>query len=81
LINQVVSKDILDDTVYIIAEKLCHQASQQSLASTKKLIANLQSMSLEEGLNFAVEENAKARVNEDCKKGIDSFLNKEKINW
>ena len=38
-------------------------------------------MSLEDGLNFAVEENAKARFNEDCKKGIDSFLNKEKINW
>ena len=81
LINQVVSKDILDDTVHNIAEKLCHQASQQSLASTKKLIANLQSMSLEEGLNFSVEENAKARVNEDCKKGIKSFLKKKKINW
>ena len=78
LINQVVSKDILNDTVQNIAEKLCHQASQQSLASTKKLIANLQCMSLEDGLNFAVEENAKARVNEDCKKGIESFLNKEK---
>ena len=81
MINQVVSKDILDDTVQNIAEKLCHQASQQSLANTKKLIANLQNMSLEDGLNFAVEENAKARVNEDCKKGIKSFLNKEKINW
>ena len=81
LINQVVSKDILDDKVYNLADKLCNQASQQSLASTKKLIANLQSMSLEEGLDFAVEENAKARFNEDCKKGIKSFLNKEKINW
>ena len=67
--------------VHNIAEKLCHQASIQSLASTKKLIANLQSMSLEDGLDYAIEENAKARVNEDCKKGIDSFLNKEKINW
>ena len=78
LINQVVSKDILDDTVQNIAEKLCHQASQQSLENTKKLIANLQNMSLEDGLNFAVEENAKARFNEDCKKGIKSFLNKRK---
>ena len=81
LINQVVSNDILDDTVHNIAEKLCHQTSQQSLASTKKLIANLQSMTLEDGLNFAVEENAKARFNEDCIKGIDYFLNKKKINW
>jgi len=81
LINKVVGKDILDDTVKNIAQQLCHQVSQQSIASTKKLIANLQSMSLEEGLNFSVEENAKARVNEDCKKGIKSFLKKKKINW
>ena len=81
LINQVVSNDILDDTVQNIAEKLCHQASGQSLATTKKLIANLQNMSLEDGLYFAVQENAKARLNKDCKKGISSFLNKEKINW
>ena len=81
LINEAVTSKKLDEVVLEIAEKLCHQASQQSLASTKKLIANLQSMSLEDSLDFAVEENAKARVNEDCKKGIDSFLNKEKINW
>ena len=81
LINQVVCKDVLDDTVYNVAEKLCYQASHQSLSNTKRLIANLQSMSLENGLDFAVEENAKIRVNEDCKKGIKSFLNNEKINW
>ena len=81
LINQVVSKDILDDTVHNIAEKLCHQASQQSLASTKQMIYKLQNLSLEEGLDFAVEENAKARASKDCKKGISSFLNKENINW
>ena len=81
LINQVVSNDILDDTVQNIAEKLCHQASGQSLATTKKLIANLQNMSLEDGLYFAVQENAKARLNKDGKKGISSVLNKEKINW
>ena len=81
LINQVVSNDILDDAVQNLSEKLCHQTSVQSLSITKKLIANLQNMSLEDGLNFAVEENAKARLSEDYKKGISSFLNKEKINW
>ena len=53
--------DILDDTVHNIAEKLCHQASQQSLASTKKLIANLQSMSLEDGLNAACRRKCKSK--------------------
>jgi methylglutaconyl-CoA hydratase len=81
LINEAVTSNKLDEVVLEIAEKLCRQASQQSLASTKKLIANLQSMSLEDGLNFAVEENAKARKNDDCKKGISTFLKKEKLNW
>ena len=48
---------------------------------TKQMIAQVQSMKLDEALSFASEMNAKARATEDCKKGIDSFLKKEKINW
>ena len=81
LINEAVAKDQLNDTVLKLATKLCQHTSSQSLANTKNLIANLQYMSLEDGLNFAVEENAKARKNDDCKKGIETFLNKEKLNW
>jgi len=32
-------------------------------------------------LNFAAELNARARSSEDCKKGIQAFLNKQKIAW
>lgn len=81
LINKVVEKDKLNTTVLELAEKLCAQTSEQSLSCTKRLIGRLQNMSLEEGLNLAIEENAKARKNDDCKKGITTFLNKEKINW
>jgi methylglutaconyl-CoA hydratase len=32
-------------------------------------------------LDLAAEMNAKARGTEDCKRGINAFLNKEKIIW
>jgi methylglutaconyl-CoA hydratase len=38
-------------------------------------------MSFSDSLNYAAETNVKARSSEDCIKGIDSFLNKEKIGW
>jgi methylglutaconyl-CoA hydratase len=34
-----------------------------------------------EALEFAAQMNAHARATDDCKKGIDAFLNKEKISW
>ena len=34
-------------------------------------------MSLEDGLNHAAEQNALARATEDCQKGIANFLNKQ----
>jgi methylglutaconyl-CoA hydratase len=51
------------------------------MALTKQMIAKVQSLPLDEALAFASEMNAKARGSDDCKRGINSFLNKEKINW
>ncbi len=63
------------------ADHLIENNSEESLALTKKMIAKVQSVSLEEGLDFASKMNAKARATEDCKKGINSFLTKEKLTW
>lgn len=48
---------------------------------TKQMIAQSQSMTLEDGLSYAAEMNAKARATDDCKRGINAFLNKEKLTW
>jgi methylglutaconyl-CoA hydratase len=32
-------------------------------------------------LDYAAEMNAHARSTDDCKKGIDAFLNKNEIKW
>jgi methylglutaconyl-CoA hydratase len=61
--------------------KLCNETSGQSLELTKKMITDIQKMNYTEAFDFAAEMNAKARATSDCKKGIASFLNKEKLNW
>ena len=38
-------------------------------------------MDLNQALNYAADMNATMREKEDCKKGINAFLHKEKISW
>lgn len=81
LINKVVAKERLSDEVLSFAQQLVVNNSGDSMQLTKKMIAEVQSMSLEDGLNYAAQMNAKARSTEDCKRGIAAFLNKEKLRW
>ena len=81
LINGITSADNLEKEVFEFAQKLITETSLQAKANTKHLIASTWHLPLEEAMNLAVVSNAKARGNEDCKKGIAAFLNKEKIEW
>ena len=49
--------------------------------TTRQIISEVQHLSQEEALNKLAEINAKARESKDCILGIDSFLNKRKIEW
>jgi methylglutaconyl-CoA hydratase len=81
LINRVVEAKRLSTDVYEFAQKLIYQNSGQSMGMAKQMIAEVQEKSLEDGLEYAAEMNAKARGTEDCQKGIAAFLNKDKITW
>ena len=81
LINRVVTTADLDIEVYGFARKLVAKNSAQSMALTKAMIGKVQTMTIEEGLQYAAEQNATARSSEDCQKGIAAFLNKEKVVW
>lgn len=71
----------LEASVAEFAQKLCRQNSLASMSMTKEMISKVQEMSLEEALRYGAESNAKARATEDCRRGIASFLNKEKLIW
>jgi len=81
LINDVIDGDQLEEKVVVFANKLIEKNSATSMAITKKMISEVQSMSLEDSLNYAADMNAKARSTKDCHRGIAAFLNKEKIVW
>lgn len=81
LINEVMPGDQLGVEVADFAKQLIESNSAYSMSVTKQMIAKVQSLPLDEALDFAAEMNAKARASDDCKKGISAFLNKQKINW
>lgn len=81
IISKVVDPETIETNVNAFAQQLVTGASAQSLATTKKLIGQVQSMSMADALHLAAAENAKARATEDCKKGIDAFLNKQELKW
>lgn len=81
LVNYVVPGEALEEKVYDFAQKLCSENSRQAMEVTKEMIARVQEMSLEDGLQYAAEMNAMARGSEDCQRGINHFLNKEALSW
>lgn len=81
LLTRVSSKQSIKDEVLEFAKKLIKSNSTQAMTSTKQMIAEVQSLPLEEALRYAARMNADARGSADCKKGISGFLNKEVVEW
>lgn len=81
IINDIVSGDSIEKHVNEFASNLVRRNAESSMALTKKMISEIQSMDLNKALDYAAAQNAKAREHDDCKKGIGAFLNKEKIKW
>lgn len=81
LINFVTNSSEIHLKVKEFALSLCKNSSGNSLMITKQLITLTTNPLFEKSLETAVQINARVRESDDFKKGIASFLNKEKINW
>jgi methylglutaconyl-CoA hydratase len=81
LIHKACSSDTLDEEVEQLANSLIKNNSGESMKLTKHLIKSVQNLSMDDAMKRASETNADARATEDCKKGIDAFLNKKPISW
>lgn len=81
LITFVTKSEEISQKVTSFALGLCNNTSTNALKVTKQLINDTTYAGLEESLALAVQINAKVRESDDFKKGIASFLNKEKIKW
>ncbi len=81
LVHRVVSSEELDAVVLAFAAKLIANNSGESMRLTKKLLAEVQSLTIPDALEWAAAANAHARGTDDCKRGIATFLNKQGLTW
>lgn len=63
------------------ADELSSRVSGQSIALTKKLLADIRGLTLAEAFEKAAAANAEARATHDFQKGIRAFLEKTQIKW
>jgi len=81
LISFVVPADEIEQTVDSFARNIVARCAPHSLAATRKLLAEVQDLSLDDALQLAARRNAEIRSSEECRRGIRLFLNKEPIVW
>lgn len=81
MINKVVAKNNLEESVIKLAANMCDTTSAESIALTKKLIHDISNKDMLTGLDLAANANAKSRESEGFNKGVSAFLNKEKLSW
>jgi len=64
-----------------LAQELETKNSSSSMGLVKELLGRIHGMSTPDALDYAANLNALTRMTDDCKKGIDAFLNKEEQKW
>lgn len=55
--------------------------SAGAVALTKEILSEVTEMRLEEALKYSTAMNVAARSTDDFRKGVNAFLNKEKLEW
>ena len=81
LVSEVVDDDRLSERVYEFACELARTTSPASITLIKDLFSRYSEMNLKDVMEYAANLNALVRKTDDFKKGIDSFLKKEKLEW
>ncbi len=81
LVNYVVPAVELDRFGQQMAQELVDHCSGSSMGLIKELLSRIHGMSTNDALSYAANLNALTRMTDDCKRGIEAFLNKETIRW
>ena len=81
MVNKIFSKTQISLEVLSFTEKLISQNSAASMATTKQMLTEIQNLSLEDALNYAARQNAIGRGTDDCRRGIQAFLEKREMKW
>lgn len=81
LVTRAVAPEALDAETDALCRQLATETSGSAVALTKRLLADVPSMGLAEGLSYAARLNALARATDDCRAGVAAFLGKTAPPW
>jgi len=81
LVTGLVASRDLQSTSDALVGELITKNSAMAMGLCKEVLSKLHGMTVAEALDFGANMNAAARMTEDCKRGVDAFLAKEKIEW
>lgn len=81
LVTEAVPDREVDSKVNAFADLLATETSGSAVSLTKQMIASVPGMGLSDALDFASQMNALARTTDDCRAGIEAFLNKKTPPW
>lgn len=81
LVTRAVPADALAAAVEALADEIARETSPSAVALTKRLLADVPALGLDEGLSYAAQLNALARGTDDCRAGIAAFLGKTDPPW
>ena len=76
LVNHVFPDDMFDEGVEKFASVYMN-VSRSAVTLSKKLLYEMDSLAFDDAIEAGAKANAEARMSEDCKKGIENFLNKD----
>ncbi len=76
LVHRIYPNDLFIASVNAYATKLTSKSASAIMLS-KRLLYNMDSLSFQAALEAGVEINAIARMTEDCRRGVEKFLNKK----
>jgi methylglutaconyl-CoA hydratase len=81
MIYELVPAEKIVEHTWEFIQHLCHTNSSQAMALTKQLLYRIQGMNFGEALTYTAELNVEARLTDDCKKGVQDFLDKKALDW
>ncbi|MBN1398371.1 MAG: enoyl-CoA hydratase/isomerase family protein [Bacteroidetes bacterium] len=81
LVNKTVPAIELEKTGLQLANELITKNSGTSMGLIKELLARVHGMATNDALEYASHLNALTRMTDDCKKGMDAFLNSKQNEW
>lgn len=80
LVNEVVDDDAVHDRALALAAETAGNAPA-SIAETKRLLASLRGLALEDALRVTADVNAAARATASLREGVTAFLERRAPSW